>query len=257
MRINWFGPLTPYRSPVAQYSEWLLPLLAARAEVCVWTEQPDCEPPSGVQVQRLDIERIPWEIINQAELSIYHFHGREIQPAAWEISRLHPGLVVLHAESLHPYIEARYRAWRDEEGYVRCLAGEYGLALAGQAREAWCGRLSMPEVYHRFPFSNLACRKAIAVLAHHEHCLEELTCPGRRCVLQKYLPYAQDGSLDYMEEFWGFASLAKKQLIAPLCFELADCVSDCVRPWIGEMDRARMVSVLGGIIQDLVSPCRA
>lgn len=49
LRINWFSPLPPAQSGIAHYAMQILPVLAARHDVVLWTDQPQVAP----EVQRL------------------------------------------------------------------------------------------------------------------------------------------------------------------------------------------------------------
>jgi hypothetical protein len=68
-RIHWFSPLAPARTDIAHYTGRLLPALAARASVTLWTSQPHWY--SGLKrhatVRRFDPEEIRWETIHEAD----------------------------------------------------------------------------------------------------------------------------------------------------------------------------------------------
>jgi hypothetical protein len=115
MRLNWFSPLPPARSGIADYTMRLLPALTAHADVVLWTDQESWEP--GLEqyalVRPYQLKDMPWVEINRAAMSVFHignnhhFHGH-----IWQISRRHPGLVILHDIALQQFFAGLYRARR-------------------------------------------------------------------------------------------------------------------------------------------------
>src|SRR5438132_8346981 len=130
MNLNWFSPLPPARTDVAHYTTRLLPALAARAKVTLWTEQAEwtstLEELATVRSYRID--SIPWAELNRTDVNIYQignnpiFHG-----SIWQISRLQAGIVVLHDLRLHHFFDGLYRVqWRDLDSYLAVMESYYG-----------------------------------------------------------------------------------------------------------------------------------
>jgi glycosyltransferase involved in cell wall biosynthesis len=111
MRINWFSPVPPARTAIADVTARLIPVLSRKLEVTVWTDSAEAVPelPPGIRVRSCrDVESV-WPEINFADFSIYHigndvrFHGHY----AWMLER-HPGMVVLHDFNLHELHRERF-----------------------------------------------------------------------------------------------------------------------------------------------------
>jgi glycosyltransferase involved in cell wall biosynthesis len=109
MKVNWFCPLPPARSGIAvDFFRTILPALTSRAEVTLWTDQKDW---SGnltkhAPVRTFRLEHMPWPELNQADITFFNlgnnhlFHG-----TIWEVSRLLPGITILHDLRLDDFFE--------------------------------------------------------------------------------------------------------------------------------------------------------
>jgi glycosyltransferase involved in cell wall biosynthesis len=194
MRLNWFSPLPPAKTGVAQYTKHLLPHLARRAEVVVWTDQDewDAGPESHAEVRHYRPEQISWPELNRADATFYHvgnnalFHGN-----IWLVSRRHPGVVVLHDSRLQHFFGGLYvERWRDPEGYVARMSEVYG-EEGRRAAEALSRRECETEhLAEKFPLTPLALENALAALVHTKDAFDALKRDARRAVAYAPLPYA-------------------------------------------------------------------
>src|SRR5438067_9267061 len=73
MQINWFSPLLVCRTDVAHYTARVLPALAARAEVTLWTDEPTWEPSLEryAHVRHFSAKHLAWSGINRADVNVY------------------------------------------------------------------------------------------------------------------------------------------------------------------------------------------
>ena len=99
MKLNWLSPLPPSDSPVAHYSERIVPLLIKVATVTVWTDQ--LHPAFGLQeqvhIQSCNPDNVPWSEWNAADATIYHLgKNAEMNEPIWRMFQQQPGIVVLH-----------------------------------------------------------------------------------------------------------------------------------------------------------------
>src|SRR5689334_8445075 len=99
MKINWFAPLPPLRSGIAHDTAAVLPYLAERAEVTVWTPQPEWsgELEQYARIRRYQPDDMSWSELNAAEVTLYHLGNHpEFHGPIWQVSQRHPGVVFLH-----------------------------------------------------------------------------------------------------------------------------------------------------------------
>ena len=74
LKINWFSPLPPARSGIAQnFAMQLLPALARHFEVVLWTDQDQVAPEVQrmARVARYAPDAPPWREINDGAISVY------------------------------------------------------------------------------------------------------------------------------------------------------------------------------------------
>jgi glycosyltransferase involved in cell wall biosynthesis len=193
MRLNWFSPLPPARTEIAGHTARLLPALAARAEVVLWTDQADWDPALARfgPVRRYAPGRLPWAELNRGTATVYHigndpaFHG-----AIWEVSRRHPGVVVLHDLHLHHLFGGLFKQAGDFAGYEAALTRYHGPGGARAAAEFWGGRLGADFMAEHFPLTPLALENALGALVHTRPAFERLRRAGCWPVACAPLPYA-------------------------------------------------------------------
>jgi ubiquinone/menaquinone biosynthesis C-methylase UbiE/glycosyltransferase involved in cell wall biosynthesis len=193
MRLNWFSPLPPQRSGIADYTMRLLPALTACAEVVLWTDQEAWEPrlEQYAPVRSYQLKDMPWVEINRGDMSVFHlgnnhrFHGE-----IWQISQRHAGLVILHDIALQQFFAGLYREqWRDRAGYVALMEHYYGTVGRQDAEDFWAGRLSIDYMAQQYRLTRYAVEHALGVLLHTPRSVEELKhdipCP----LVYSPLPY--------------------------------------------------------------------
>jgi hypothetical protein len=100
MRLNWVAPLPPAVTALAEYSRRVLPLLAGRAELVLWTEQEpwDRAAEAWGTVRRLRAGAIPWHELNTADATLIHLDRGAVTAAVGEVLAAHPAVAVLHGE---------------------------------------------------------------------------------------------------------------------------------------------------------------
>lgn len=193
MILNWFSPLPPAKTGIAVYTAQLLPALYRQAEIILWTDQEEWDPSLEHygEVRRYQPAQIPWTELNRGHMSVYHigndhlFHG-----SIWQVSRLHPGVVILHDRCLQNFFAGLYREqWNDQEGFVAQMERYYGQTGRQDAEMFWCGRLTIEYMVERYPFTPLAVDNALGVLVHSEEGLDGLKANTSCPVVYAPLPY--------------------------------------------------------------------
>ena len=179
LKINWFSPLPPAHSGIAHnFAMQILPELARRQEVILWTEQEHVAPEveSIARVARYDPANPPWRALNDADVSIYNLgnHGG-IHGGIWQVSRQHPGIVVLHDLCLHDFFAmVLLRTLKQPARYLDALERWYG-GEGRRAGEAFCkGGISAESMAQQFPLTREAARGALGVVTHSGRALAEL-----------------------------------------------------------------------------------
>jgi glycosyltransferase involved in cell wall biosynthesis len=179
LKINWFSPLPPAHSGIAHnFAMQILPVLARRHEVVLWTEQEHVAPEVEriARVARYDPANPPWRTLNDADVSIYNLgnHGG-IHGGIWQVSRQHPGIVVLHDLCLHDFFAmVLLRTLKQPDRYLDALERWYG-GEGRRAGEAFCkGGIGAESMAQQFPLTREAARGALGVVTHSGRALAEL-----------------------------------------------------------------------------------
>jgi glycosyltransferase involved in cell wall biosynthesis len=170
MRLNWFSPLPPAPTGVAEWAAHVLPALCARAEVVLWTDQEHWQPLPDVaaEVRQFQPDAVPWEEIQRAELSVYHVGNNDRHHGGiWQVSRRHPGIVVLHDLRLpHLFLYLFREQWNDPDGYRALLERYHGETGRWLAPMLWDDRVQVDYLSDRCPLTGPAVEGALGVLVH-------------------------------------------------------------------------------------------
>jgi glycosyltransferase involved in cell wall biosynthesis/SAM-dependent methyltransferase len=124
LKLAYFSPLSPQRSGIADYSEALLPHLAAHAEIDLFVDgfRPTNEEITS-RFRILDYKTSPdvLERLSEYDAVIYHMgNDHRYHTGIYKVSRDHPGIVVLHDFALQHFfwglaqVEENVRIYLDE-----------------------------------------------------------------------------------------------------------------------------------------------
>ncbi|MDX6611478.1 MAG: hypothetical protein QOD75_664 [Blastocatellia bacterium] len=195
MKLNWFSPLPPAPTDIGHFTTRVLPGLAARAEVTLWTDQPkwDQTLKQFAEVRSYELNRMPWPDLNRADACIYNignnplFHG-----SIWQIARQHAGVVVLHDISLHHFFDGLYRVqWRDLPGYLELMDYYYGPAGRRDGYECFNSEgQNINDMAEQYPLTELATENALGIVVHTQPAFESLNQPGAPPLLSLPLAFA-------------------------------------------------------------------
>jgi glycosyltransferase involved in cell wall biosynthesis len=195
MKLNWFSPLPPARTGIADYTFGILPALSSRAEVSLWTDRNEWDPAleKYAKIRHYQPERVDWVELNRAELSFYHIGNNHLHHASiWQVSRQAPGIVILHDVRLHDFFESLYRGqWRDQEGYLALIEkhyGDEGLQIATEFVSTRNGDYDL--MAQRFPMTGAALENALGTVVHTKNAFDELRGGNRSPVFYAPLPSA-------------------------------------------------------------------
>jgi SAM-dependent methyltransferase/glycosyltransferase involved in cell wall biosynthesis len=193
MRLNWFSPLPPAKSGIADYTRRMLPALCQVTEVVLWTNQDKWDPvlESFAEVRSYQRQEMPWAEVNRGTMSIYHvgnnhrFHGD-----IWQVSRRHAGVVVLHDTALQQFFAGMFREQcHDRAGYLALMERQYGAVGRQDAEDFWVGRLTIEYLAQQYRLTSYALENALGGLVHTRLGLEELERDSPCPLAYAPLPY--------------------------------------------------------------------
>jgi glycosyltransferase involved in cell wall biosynthesis len=173
-RLAWFTPTPPGRSGIAAYNEELLPLLAPRYDIDVFTSpldprhpRPDGHPPV------FDAHDFAWKNFTSAyDLVVYQLGNAMCHTFMWPHLFRHPGLVVLHDGQLH---HARARALL-AHGRADDYRAEFHANHPGAPEDApeLVVRDLADSTYYFWPMLKLVVERARLVAVHAPRLAEDL-----------------------------------------------------------------------------------
>ena len=173
MTINWFSPVPPTRSSIAMDTAAVLPALSRRAQIVVWTDQATWAQSleEHAEVRRYDPFALPWEEINAADLSVYHLGNHTGYHAPiWQVSRNHPGLIVLHDVNLqHFFAGLADEGLLSRREYLQMMALDHPSDGERLGEAVLACRLSPDEVCGDCPLTAAAIESALGVAVHTEN----------------------------------------------------------------------------------------
>lgn len=175
-RLHWVGPVPPAQTDIAHYTARILPALAARAEVVLWTDAETWAPEleQHAQVRRYDAgAHFPMPLeglspVDGPEMVVFQIGNSWLFHAGpLNLARRVPGVVVLHDLAIQDLLAGMIANGHFEARvYAEEMARWYGSAGRKAGREVLAGRLRPQDAAARFPLFEIALPKAAAALTH-------------------------------------------------------------------------------------------
>ncbi|MEH2139779.1 glycosyltransferase [Nostoc sp.] len=198
MKINWFSPLPPAKSGIAEYTSRLIPTLQKYAEIVLWTDQQHWS--SSLEkyaiVRHYDLANTPWVEINQADLNVYHIgNNSDFHFAIWQISCQCPGLVVLHDIRLQHFFTGIYLEHRQKsniDAYLFQMKKYYGIQGEQATEKFLSGYISTEYMAEFYPLTFLALENAVGVVTHTKADFQTIKQEKRWFVGYAPLPYISE-----------------------------------------------------------------
>jgi len=192
MKLNIVSPVPPARTSIAGDLWHSLPALQEVSDVTLWTNHRDWDPELE---QFADVRCFPetgfWHELHKAEMTVYHIgNNHEFHSQIWDISRRHPGVVILHDMALQHLFTGFFRVTNDTQGYLRLMLEHYGPEGARSARELLDGRRATEDVAREFPLTLPAIENALGVLVHSRDAFDRLARLKRWPVASAGLPFS-------------------------------------------------------------------
>jgi glycosyltransferase involved in cell wall biosynthesis len=179
MKLNWFSPLSPAATDIAHYTTRVLPALCQLAEVTLWTtnKQWSKSLETFATVRRYGLDRLPWTELNRADMTFYHIgNNPRFHWPIWHVSRVNPGVVVLHDLRLHHFFDGVYRLqYQNLDMYLEMMEKQYGPSALSDARECFTsnGR-NIDYMARRYPLTEFALENSLGALVHTREAFEAL-----------------------------------------------------------------------------------
>ena len=197
LKLNFFSPLPPVHSEIANYTSRMAAVLQELADVTVWTSQAQPpELPGPVPVQRFDPALVPWPLLHRADLNIYNLgNNATFHRAIFDVARQAPGLVVLHDTRLQHFF-ARYSEapGADREFYLEAMRRAHGPDAFADAQAFIAGDLKLDVLVDRYPMTLAALDGALGGVMHNAADRDRLAEQTRTPVFHLPLAYAGPGS---------------------------------------------------------------
>jgi glycosyltransferase involved in cell wall biosynthesis len=207
MKINWFCPLPPAKTSIADdYLAGILPSLSRQCELILWTDQNNWSRKleDFASVRHYDPYAIHWPDLHRADVTFYNIGNNHLFHAAiWQVSRRHPGIVILHDLRVHNFFDSLYRGqWRDVPGYLaqmRRYYGDEGLRAASEFVNS--GAVNIDFMTEHYPLTPLALENCLAVLVHSQEAFEYIEAmkewPVAIASLPRTLPPPRDENAEF------------------------------------------------------------
>jgi glycosyltransferase involved in cell wall biosynthesis len=195
MKINWFSPLPPARTSIADdYLAGILPSLTKHSELTLWTDQSDWDRSMEKfgRVRSYDPRRISWPELNQGEVTFYNIGNNHLfHSSIWQVSREHPGMVILHDLRVHNFFDSLYRGQRrDVAGYLAQMKRYYGDEGLRDAKAfvSSSGEINIDFMTQNYPLTQAALENCLAVVVHTQEALARVGALRQWPVIQASLP---------------------------------------------------------------------
>ena len=151
----------------------LLPMLAEKAEVVVWSSEAKWDPAAEthVTVRPYDVAHPPWRDINEADATVYQMgNDPRYHHGIWRLSQQHPGIVILHDVMMQHFFSGLvfHNLGLNRREYLDRVERYHGANGRVQAESHLHGLLSTEELGQQYPLTAAATENALAVVVHSE-----------------------------------------------------------------------------------------
>ena len=186
MRIAFFSSLNPKPSGISDYSEALLPHLAARVDrIDVFIE--DYEPSNPLLCEGLRIRHYrefePDYRAGRYDVVLYHIGNNPYHVYIYDLALRIPGVLVLHEFNLHHLLAHVTIARQDWEGYFREVEYNAGLAALKRAQRIRAG-LQEPD-YDNIAMNRRLLEQSRGAIVHSDYMVRQVRENGFPLLLQR------------------------------------------------------------------------
>jgi SAM-dependent methyltransferase/glycosyltransferase involved in cell wall biosynthesis len=174
MHLAYFSPLNPQPSGISDYSEELLPYLAAGAEITLFVDGfVPANPEIRARFTYYDYRHSPsvLKTLREYDAIVYHMgNDHRYHAGMLEVAREHPGIVVFHDFALQDFFLGLAQAHGRVELYLEEVLACHGKRVTREAAEALERGSTPPQVALplEFPLNCRIARDAEAIIVHSE-----------------------------------------------------------------------------------------
>jgi glycosyltransferase involved in cell wall biosynthesis/SAM-dependent methyltransferase len=174
MKLAYFSPLSPQHSGIADYSEELLPYLAAEAEITLFVNGVD---PTNHEIasrfEVVDYRGQPHSLnqLDGFDAILYHMgNDHRYHASMLEAMRIRPGIVVFHDFALQDFYLGLAREKKDLRVYLDEVKICHGPRVGNDAAKT-LARGATPTIFARpldFPLNHSIAKSAEGIIVHSE-----------------------------------------------------------------------------------------
>lgn len=187
MKIAVFTPLNPAKCGISDYSEALLPHMAAHAEITVFHDEYDPEPVrplAGIALcNRREFDPAAFDV------TLYQIGNNPYHIYAYDEALRHPGVVTLHEYNLHHLVADATIKRDDWDAYLAEAehnGGAEALAFARRVRSLEVG----PD-YEGVAMNRRLIESSRALVVHSDYLLREVRAAGHDLTVAR-IPHGAD-----------------------------------------------------------------
>ncbi len=183
----------PSRTDIAHFTHRVLPALAAKAEVVLWTDQPHWYPGlrKHAEVRRFDPGGMDWGELNRAGATFYNMgNDARFHAAIWQVARQHPGFVIMHDVFMHDSVWFYHHKKNDRVSYVRIMESLYGANGRRDAEFYWDGVLSLEQLGRLYTCAPFILESALGAIVHSRAAERTLKRESGLPLMRLALPFA-------------------------------------------------------------------
>jgi glycosyltransferase involved in cell wall biosynthesis len=198
MKIAWF---TPFRkvSAIGRFSRLVTDRLAREARVDLWLAEPDTEELHETALRIIRYPQLPEasRFLSEYDVIVYNLGDQAYNHARiFEMSRLVPGIVILHDYVMHHFFATYYYERGEFDQFVEILRRRYKADVERTAH-GWDGpilRLRDTDQVIRYPLFEEAIAGCVGVITHADFVREAVACVDTVPVIKIPLAYAAENA---------------------------------------------------------------
>ena len=201
--VNWFSPLSPERSGIAEFTAAIAPVLRARTDARFVT-QASIDDTAEHLPNSQSLVGVTAADLNRADINIYNIgNNATFHADIWRLSCVHPGIVILHDFRLQHLFGGMFLVQqRRREEYVALMRDIYGPDGEAAAIRMAMGRISPEATAEEFPLVEVAVRGAAGVVVHSQEALDAVRSRTGVPAVKLHLPYAPSATVSTRRRNW-------------------------------------------------------